>query len=232
MHSMAKIVTELGQQRQMRRTAPVEVSAQFGEWMDEAVQAVKEKRANLTRFVTDKCFAIMRHHSPLKIPREKRRNFLILLVQQVDNHHLEDLFFVADSRKKLKLDYLEVIRGLPCQTDAEIRLIMDAGLLALCKDTALGRVFHIKRKGTTPSIKHGLLEVLALYLNHIATGREVDNLHPHTQAALKAECNRSKSFAASLKQTYPQLYRWVEPAIAAPEPDKKEEQAFGMLRTI
>ena len=218
MMSMAKLVCELSKEPSLPRNIAVQTLPALANLVDEAVRAIARDNAFL--IIKDKCFQIMRNYSPLQIPIEKRRNFLILLIKQVANRNLNELSFDCESRKKLKSDYLEVISSLPIDTDKNLKLLMNVGLQALCKDTALGRVFHIKRKATAPSITSGVLQALSRYLNLQAAGREVEILHPNTQAALQAECRRSQSFANKLQQ-YPALYAWAEPALAVVLAEKK-----------
>ncbi len=218
MLSMAKVVHELGEQQRLQLEAPVAVLPQLSAVVNRAIAATEQ----LDSKAVENCFEIMRQYSPLQIPVKSRRNFLLLLIN-ITHRHLDGLFFACESRKKLKLDYLRVITDLPQYTAADIRFVLDVGLQALCKDTAIGRVFHIKRSGTDPSITKGTLKKLAVQLHEIASHYEARDLHPNTQAALQAEVLRSKSFARKLQKHYPALYQWVQPVL--PVIDNKNESS-------
>lgn len=217
MHSMAKVVYEMGEQRRLQLEAPVEAIPRLSDLVDRAVAATERLDSQAAE---NNCFEIMREYSPLQIPVASRRNFLLLLIKNISHRHINEFFFVCESRKKLKLDYLQIITDLPQRTAGEIRFVLDVGLQALCKDTAIGRIFHIKRSGTDPSITKGSLKKLAVWLQEVASHYEVRDLHFKTQIALQVEALRSKSFARKLQKHYPALYQWVQPVI-----DNKNESS-------
>ncbi len=85
-------------------------------------------------------------------------------------------------------------------------------LRALCRESLLGSIFHIKRDelGKKPSIVDGALEAIAKALNEMVRGRDNQGIDGETINLLKNEIRISRSFADNLEKKYPDLYRWVK----------------------
>lgn len=85
-------------------------------------------------------------------------------------------------------------------------------LRALCRESLLGSIFHIKRDklGKKPSIIHGALQAIAKALNEMVRGRDNQGIDGQTINLLKNEIRISSSFAENLEKKYPDLYQWMK----------------------
>jgi tetratricopeptide (TPR) repeat protein len=155
------------------------------------------------------CRELLHTFLPDALPYHLQKDFIMLLLNPVYWMTPDCGLFTKEFARLFKTQIISMILNMD---DREV--LLNAGIQALCPQTALGGMLYIKRGHVQPSLASGSLHKLGAELDYLIMSRSPRNrnvrLDAATQTALRQEITHNPAFKNALGYHFPHLYRFLE----------------------